>query len=155
MLLGALADTLRLRTGWRHLDVGDATHGRGNARIHIIRAILREIIPVNRVIMRDQQSYCGILLDDNNRKPICRLHFNGSKKYIGFFDGSKDQRDRPQEVRVLLEHIDDIYKHADRFKATISRYETKLKLVKEPDAQAKRSGEETNDTSKSSERTAS
>lgn len=46
----------------------------------IVRAILRKTVLVNRVVMRDVQSYCGILLDDNNRKPICRLHFNSSKK---------------------------------------------------------------------------
>ena len=42
--------------------------------------------------MRDVQSYCGILLDDNNRKPICRLHFNGSKKYVTLFDVEGGER---------------------------------------------------------------
>jgi len=92
---------------------------------YIIRAILREIVPVKRIIMRDRQTYCGILLDDNNRKPICRLHFNASKKYLGMFDSQKDQRDRMQEERILLEHIDDLYKYADRLKATVTQYEAK------------------------------
>src|SRR5690606_17940041 len=47
---------------------------------YIIRAILSEIVEPSRVIMRDTKSYCGILLDDNNRKPICRLRFNFSQK---------------------------------------------------------------------------
>jgi predicted type IV restriction endonuclease len=92
---------------------------------YIIRAILREIVPVKRVVLRDRQTYCGILLDDNGRKPICRLHFNGSRKYIGFFDNQKDQRERLAEERVLLEHMDDLYKHADRFKATVMQYEAR------------------------------
>jgi len=52
----------------------------------IIRAIVCQKIAPNRVVHRDTKSYFGILLDDNNRKPICRLHFNSSQKYIGLFD---------------------------------------------------------------------
>lgn len=84
----------------------------------IIRAILRETVPVKRITIRDVESYCGVLLDDNNRKPICRLHFNGEKKRIGLFDKDKEER-------VTLEHLDDLYQYADRFKATAARYEQK------------------------------
>src|SRR3546814_6517260 len=44
---------------------------------NIIRAILREDVDVRRIVMRDAKTYCAVLLDDNNRKPIARLHFNG------------------------------------------------------------------------------
>ena len=84
---------------------------------HIVKALLRETVIVKRVIMRDVQSYCGILLDDNNRKPICRLHFNAAQKYIGFFDG-------PKEDRVAIQQIDDLYTFADRLKNTVARYES-------------------------------
>ena len=50
---------------------------------NIVKAISREVVNVRRVAVRDTKSYCGILLDDNNRKPICRLHFNSSQKYLG------------------------------------------------------------------------
>jgi len=40
---------------------------------HIVRAIVSSIVEPKRVYIRDTQSYCGILLDDNNRKPICRM----------------------------------------------------------------------------------
>jgi len=82
----------------------------------IVRAITREVVDVSRVTLRDAQSYCGIILDDNNRKPICRLHFNGTKKYLGLFDAEK------HEQRVTLESLDDIYKHADALKATVKIY---------------------------------
>jgi len=49
----------------------------------IVRAIVCQKIAPNRVAHRDTKSYFGILLDDNNRKPICRLRFNASQKYIG------------------------------------------------------------------------
>ena len=47
----------------------------------IIKAILAGIVPMNRVYMRDAASYCSVILDDNNRKPIARLHFDGCLLY--------------------------------------------------------------------------
>jgi hypothetical protein len=89
----------------------------------IIRAILREVVNVKRVVMRDVQTYCGILLDDNNRKPICRLFFNSTQKYIGFLEEGRLER-------IPLESLDDIYKHADRLKTTVNTYETKAPVQK-------------------------
>ena len=84
---------------------------------HIVKAILRETVAVARVTMRDTKSYCGILLDDNNRKPICRLHFNSATtKYLGLFDANK------REERVPLADLNDIYAHAERLKETVSFY---------------------------------
>ncbi|HSB95324.1 MAG TPA: type I restriction endonuclease [Spongiibacteraceae bacterium] len=81
---------------------------------HIVRAILREVISPKRIFMRDAQSYCAILLDDNNRKPICRLRFNNTGKLaLGLFNANKD------EERVSLESIDDIYNFTEQLKATV------------------------------------
>ncbi|KPA15830.1 prophage Lp2 protein 6 [Candidatus Magnetomorum sp. HK-1] len=64
---------------------------------YYVKAIVRDIIDINRVCMRDTKSYYGILLDDNNRKPICRLHFNSlTKKYIGIFSQKMVNFNRPQ-----------------------------------------------------------
>lgn len=84
---------------------------------YIVRAILSEIIPVRRVVMRDVHSYCGILLDDNNRKPICRLHFNRTQKYFGVFGIDKN------EERVAIDSVDDIYKYAVQLKTIVKFYE--------------------------------
>lgn len=84
---------------------------------HIIRSIVRTKVDVNRIIARDTQSYYGILLDDNNRKPICRLHLNGNKKYIGLFDQNK------KEDRILLNNLDEIYLYTDRLLATVLMYD--------------------------------
>ncbi len=81
----------------------------------IVRVILREVVDVSRVAYLDVKSY-GILPDDNNRKPICRLHFNTSRKYIGLFDREKN------EEKVPIETLDDIYKYADRLKETVRYY---------------------------------
>lgn len=82
-----------------------------------IKSLLRDSIDVSRLHMRDTKSYCGILLDDNNRKPVCRLHFNREQKYLGIFGEDK------QEVRVPINSIDDIYKYADQVIATAARYD--------------------------------
>jgi hypothetical protein len=80
-----------------------------------IKAIVRSTISASRVTMRDSKSYCAILVDDNNRKPLARLHFNRSRKYIGLFDGD-------QEDRIELADVDGIYDLSDRLKATAERY---------------------------------
>jgi len=83
---------------------------------NIVRAIAVSEVPVERVVARDTKSYYGVLLDDNNRKPICRLHFNRQQKYIGLLDEAK------VEQRIPLERVSDIYKHADRIRDAVRRY---------------------------------
>ncbi|ARC89914.1 hypothetical protein B5V46_15530 [Rhodovulum sp. MB263] len=34
--------------------------------------ITARIAPIERITIRDAKSYCAILMDDNNRRPICR-----------------------------------------------------------------------------------
>lgn len=83
---------------------------------YVVRGILSEVVDPKRVVMRDVRSYCGILLDDNNRKPICRLHFNTAQKYIGLFDEAKT------ETREPIDEITEIYRFAKRLKETAERY---------------------------------
>ena len=85
---------------------------------YIVKSILRNVVHPGRIAMRDTQSYCGILLDDNNRKPICRLHFNREKKYIGLFDSAKN------ETRFQLARLDDIYQYSEQMQATITSYDS-------------------------------
>lgn len=82
----------------------------------IVKSILREVIDVHRIAMRDTQSYCGILLDDNNRKPICRLHFNYAQYYLEVFDAEKNGE------RIAIESVDSIYQHADKIKTVVEHY---------------------------------
>lgn len=83
-----------------------------------VKSILRDVIDAKRIHMRDAKSYCGILLDDNNRKPLCRLYFDREQKYIGFFD------DKKNEERIPIAEIDDIYAHADRLLAALRGYDS-------------------------------
>lgn len=84
---------------------------------HIVRAIVRSLVSTKRVVMRDAQSYCAILLDDNNRKPICRLRFNNREKLrLGLFNEKKDE-----EV-VNIESPDDIYNYAAQIQSALRSY---------------------------------
>lgn len=84
---------------------------------NIVKAIVRQTVDVSRIAARDTKSYFGILLDDNNRKPICRLHFNRSQKYIGIFD------DKKAEIRQPIESLDDIFNFTDELRKTASSYD--------------------------------
>jgi hypothetical protein len=85
--------------------------------LHIIRAILHSLVSPRRILMRDAQSYCAILLDDNNRKPLCRLRFNNTQKLsLGIFN------DKKEEERFALEGVDDIYNYAEQLKSTLNSY---------------------------------
>jgi hypothetical protein len=91
---------------------------------HIVRSILREIVNPERVVMRDSLTYCAILLDDNNRKTICRLRFNNAQKLaIGVLDQNKE------EQRFVIAKLDDIYGHADQLKSAVKAH---LQLADQP-----------------------
>lgn len=85
---------------------------------NIIKSILRVTVDPKRIALRDKKSYCGILLDDNNRRPICRLYFNTKQKYIGLFAEGKNS-----EEKIPIIDLNDIYNHEDKLKNTISYYE--------------------------------
>ena len=83
---------------------------------HIVRAIVRKVIDVKRVHYRDTQSYFGILVDDNNRRPICRLHFNRSQKYIGLMDEHRVEKRHP------INGLDDIYAFTTALRNAAKQY---------------------------------
>lgn len=75
---------------------------------HIVQAIASKLVHPKRIVIRDAKSYCAILLDDNNRKSLARMHFNGqTTKYFGTFSG-KD------ETRHVVGDLTDIYQFAAR-----------------------------------------
>lgn len=84
---------------------------------NIVKAILRAKFDVSRITARDTQSYFGILLDDNNRKPLCRLHFNAKQKYVGVIDEDR------KETRHPIESLDDIYGLSDKLLENAARFE--------------------------------
>lgn len=75
---------------------------------HIVKGLVRDIISPERIVHRDTQSYFGILVDDNNRKPLCRLHLNASQWYLGLFDDEK------KEDRKPISSLNDIYQYGEQ-----------------------------------------
>jgi len=84
---------------------------------YIVRSILRQKLPTTRITHRDALSYFAIFLDDNNRKPICRLYLNSTnKKYIGTFSEGK------KELKSEIQSIDDIYNFSSDLEGIVDTY---------------------------------
>jgi hypothetical protein len=86
---------------------------------NIVRAIAAAEVSPDRVVHRDGKAYFAILLDDNNRKPLIRLHLNSkNKKFVTTFESGKDG------TRRDIDSVVDIYRAAgEAIKATIRQYE--------------------------------
>lgn len=83
----------------------------------IVKAIGARLCPVDRIAIRDAKSYCAVLMDDNNRRPICRFYFNSATtKTLGLFDAEKN------ETKVKIENPSEIYHHAAAIEAVIGSY---------------------------------
>lgn len=97
-------------------DAGIVTTPEELEGFNIVKAIACSEVKPERIIARDSQSYFGILLDDNNRKTIARLHFNQKKqRYIGLLDANK------LETRHPIASLDDIYRFAEEIRGIVRR----------------------------------
>ncbi len=88
----------------------------------IVKTILRQKINASRVAYRDAQSYFAILLDDNNRKTICRLYLNGQKKYLAIIDEQK------KEVKNEIVTIDDIFSYAELLNKIVADFDGEKRI---------------------------
>ncbi|MBO6512805.1 MAG: type I restriction enzyme HsdR N-terminal domain-containing protein [Phycisphaerales bacterium] len=82
---------------------------------YAVKAILCTEVEPKRICARDVQSYFGVLLDDNNRKPICRLHFNRKQKYLGVFN------EKREEERIPISSVDELFVHSQRIKDSLNK----------------------------------
>lgn len=82
----------------------------------IVKAIGCGEVKPQRITHRDSKSYFAVLLDDNNRRPVARLHFNGKQKYLGLLDEQK------METRHPISDLDEIYNHAAAIREAVKRY---------------------------------
>lgn len=83
----------------------------------MVKSLLRGTLDVQRVAIRDAKSYCAVLLDNNNRKPLARLHFNRTQKYVGLFDGEN-------EDKIAIASLDDILDLKSRIVAAAKKYDS-------------------------------
>jgi hypothetical protein len=84
---------------------------------YIVKSICRQKIDPGRIVHRDALSYFAILLDDNNRKPICRLHLNRAKKFIETFENKIGDKKE-------INSIDDIYRYTELLLKSLDNYLT-------------------------------
>ena len=80
---------------------------------YIVKAILHPTGYSGRATVKDNLSYCNVLLDNNVRKPIIRFYFNGTKKYVIIFDTSEG-------TRVDVNGPEDLFAVADKIKTSVN-----------------------------------
>lgn len=83
---------------------------------YIIKSILRNKIPAERITYKDVQSYFSVLIDNNSRKCICRLYLNSpTNKKLVFLEenNSEDTKSKNKEVAYKIECVDEIYNYKD------------------------------------------
>ncbi|WP_422116748.1 hypothetical protein [Brachybacterium sp. UNK5269] len=101
----------------RNLRRRDHRGGAPLAGYQIVKAIACSEVEPQRITQRDSKTYMAVLLDNNNRRIIARLWFNGkTKKYLGIIDENK------METKHEIMGLDDIYKHADGIRAAVRRH---------------------------------
>ena len=87
----------------------------------IIKAILRNVLPVERIFCRDTVNYFGVLCDNKNYKWICRLKVERANKFIIFPDGTPNGKKLP-----LPNGADSIFDYTDLLTESAKRFiETK------------------------------
>lgn len=95
----------------------------------IVRHILKDTVSPERVVMRDQKSYCGVLLDNNNRKPICRFYnvvdVEDKEEGIGRNAHIRIMNEDNDGERHNLYSLNDLYQLSDKLKAAVMRHENK------------------------------
>jgi len=84
---------------------------------YIVKSILLPEIPSSRIVYRDAKTVFNIFLDDNNRKPICKLHLGENRKVMVLFDEEKNSN------KIELDNIEDIYKYADQIRLCTQNYD--------------------------------
>jgi predicted type IV restriction endonuclease len=82
----------------------------------LIKLILKEVVDPSRVFYRDNRSYFNVLLDDNIRKWICRLGFNGANKYIQLNDGKR--------TNIKIDSVNDVLDYKEEILAVAAQFES-------------------------------
>ncbi|MCL2392774.1 MAG: type I restriction endonuclease [Oscillospiraceae bacterium] len=82
----------------------------------IVKAILCDMIDIDRLSWQHTKKYMVIHFDNNSWKRICRFWFKGTKKYIT----TPDENMKP--VRHDLARLNDIYKYSEYIKEVCTRY---------------------------------
>lgn len=80
----------------------------------IVKSVLREVSDVSVLQYKDTKNYFGINLHGKVNQTICRLYFNGRKKYVGIIDANG------KEAKKEIVNLDGIYGVAEFLKDRIT-----------------------------------
>lgn len=83
---------------------------------YIVRGILAGTISIEDVVYRDTESYFGILYQDNNRKPLCRINLDTKNKQLLIPDENKNFE------RIYIDSLNDIYSYKNKLITVAKRY---------------------------------
>lgn len=83
---------------------------------YIIKSLLHEAVPSEKVTYKDTGAYFGILYDNNTRKWICRLELSETRKRLYIPDENKNT------TRYELESIESLYAFKGQLLESARRY---------------------------------
>lgn len=98
-------------------DNGIVTTDEETQAFYIVRAILAKDVGPERIYYRDNTRYFTIIIDDNNRKNVCRLYLNSdTKKKMKIINENKE------EQTIYIDSIMDLYKYSDLLVSLAKRH---------------------------------
>lgn len=83
---------------------------------YIIRSIGMEVTNIDNITYRDTERYFGVLFQNNNRKPICRLNLDTKKKQLLIPDDNKNF------TRYYFDSLGDLYNYKEAIIESIKHY---------------------------------
>ena len=84
---------------------------------YIVKSLLRNVFPVERITYKDTRSYFGVSIDNNVRKTVCRFYFDPpTRKRLAIIDENKSEK------MYKLNSINDIYNYADTLIEAANKY---------------------------------
>lgn len=84
---------------------------------YIVKAILAKEVDPKRIFFRDNTRYFTVIIDDNNRKNVCRLYLDSdTKKKMKIIDENRE------EQTIYIDDIMDLYKYSDLLISVAKRH---------------------------------
>ena len=82
----------------------------------IIKVLLREMLPPEKISYKDNLSYFAVLYDNNTWKWICRLDVEGNKKWLIV------PNEKKESIYYPLENINDLFNYVEVIKSSAARF---------------------------------
>lgn len=98
-------------------DNGIVTTAEEMEAYYIIKSLLRNVCPAERITFKDTRSYFGVSIDNNVRKTICRFYFDQqNRKRFAVIDENK------MEKVFKIESINEIYQYESEIISSANRF---------------------------------